>query len=426
MQLSTTISGGAVRAPFKAALILLALGCSPAAAAEPAGARPMQINISYRVLSAGPGLSFGPSAMVGAGSCSATCCAEGYCASGTVRTAGGYYPGQCVNINAICSAVASSYSGGVVSCSCSCNLPCSDTGGPTSNLAGNGITTGVGGLGNDFGTTRLAGPDQGQPTFTQHASRSNEGWLKEKEKQGRLRAARAVLTRQTSSGCRAPAGNVRYVMSPCQASALQKKAGLEKAYAWISTKLPGGLTTEVQSPIGDLRLNPTPATTADYESRYLNAIPAGEGLALGGAGITQGAPDKLPPPSPTGPELDRGGGNVRCPKDHPFYNDKSGSCFVAAEQCGKDTSRGKASCQDKSAPLPPVSQPLKQPPQAPSAPAAGASAPAREAALDSRGQLKCRKAWWLNPDDNNCYPDEGACKAASGPAKAPACSQTNP
>lgn len=420
------------------AAALSGYACAPALAAEPAGFRPMQITIRASVQSTAAGFrQFGTSALIGGGSCGATCCGPDglggtICASASAPMPSGYYPGPCVNLNAICSAAAASVSGGGVTCTCGCHISCSETGGPTGNLSGNGITAGAGGLANDFGTTRLAGPDQGQPTFTPHTSRANGEWMKEKEKQNRRHAARAVLNRRASENCRAPSGNIRYFMSPCQAASLQKKAGLERAYSWLSRKLPGGMTTEVQSPVGSLRLGPTPATTADYESRYLNAIPDGEGQPIGGAGITQGPPDKLPPPSPTGPELDRGGGDVRCPKDHPYYNDKSGNCYVAADQCGKDTSRGKASCQDKTAPLSPVNPPPAPPArQQAQEPGTVPTAPG-EPAVKLRGELKCRKAWWLNTGDENCYADEAACKAASpgsaggAPAATPLCSQTNP
>lgn len=53
------------------------------------------------------------------------------------------------------------------------------SGTPFQNLGGDGITSGAGGLNNDFGTTRLAGPEQGQASFTSHATRANKQWMEE-------------------------------------------------------------------------------------------------------------------------------------------------------------------------------------------------------------------------------------------------------
>lgn len=385
------------------AAVLLGFAC-PVIRAKPASFRPMQITIKSRVFSTSFS-QFSPNAMMTGGSCSATCCipTEGgmICGSASAPMPTGYYPGKCIDLNAICSAAATSVSGGGVTCTCTCNISCTD-GGSMNDLIGNGITTGAGGLNNDFGTTRLAGPEQGQATFTPHASRANAEWMKEKERKRRLRPAKMLRSLRAKGECRSPGSNLRYIQSPCQAAAKSKQAGLEKAYAWLSKTLRGDRTTMVQSPVGDLRQTSTPSTTADYENRYLNAIPIGEGQPIGGIGVTQGPPDTLPPPSPSGPIQDRGGDNVRCPKDRPYYNEKSRDCYAGVEQCSRDTSRGKASCPDKSAALPPVTG---------------------EPALKSKGKLKCRKAWWLNTGNGKCYNNEKTCKAASTSGT---CYQTNP
>ncbi len=164
---------------------LLVSACAHALAAGPASFRPMQISIHSRVLSTGANFrQFGPSAIMGGGTCSATCCGPDgnggtICASASAGMPSGYYPGPCIDLNAICSAEAAAVSGGGVTCTCGCSIACSDTGGPTGNLSGNGITTGAGGLANDFGTTRLAGPDEGLPTFTSHATTENQQWMEE-------------------------------------------------------------------------------------------------------------------------------------------------------------------------------------------------------------------------------------------------------
>ena len=361
---------------------------------------------------------------------------------------------------------------------CSVNASCSgfDSTG-NDNLGGNGITSGAGGLGNNFGTTRLAGLDQGQPTFTSHATTANAQWMEEAQRRKEAAAKKAI---QAGQECRKVVshGGPANIIYPCNSVFSGGKfvpRGPEKVYNWLVDKLPGGKKKSgaFESPIGSLRRSFTPETTVNYEARYLGRIarPApeyggtimpqavkygpgderrteqvplepikGGGQPAGGVGASQGAPDTLPPPTPNAPMQDRGGGDVRCPKESPYYNPKYGSCYYTVEQCNKNMGPGK-SCPDKSAPLTPIAQPPKppaqppqpaqppaqppQPPQPPPAPVPG------EPALNLRGVMKCRKAWWLNSQDNNCYNDEAACKAASSAgARAsdagPLCYQTNP
>ena len=267
-------------------------------------------------------------------------------------------------------------------------------------MGGNGITSGAGGLNSDFGTTRLTGPEQGQATYTSHATTANKQWSEGVNRRSPvLRSLR---------GEDVPKTTVRYE---------------DRYMARILRRGPES------GPGDELREEPVPAE-----------LIKGGGQYIGGVGASQGPPDKLPPPSPTGPGQDRGGGDVRCPKDHPYYNDKSGNCYVGPDQCAKDTSRGKASCFDKSAPSAPIAQPTKkQPPQEPERPMSGAPAPG-DPARELGEKKQCRKTWWLNPGDNNCYSDEKTCKAASPAdaqavspaasddesAAAPVCYQPNP
>jgi len=158
------------------AAALLGPACTPARAAEPAAFRTMQVSVRPSVQSVGFRQFFSPNALITGGSCSATCCGGGVCASASAQIPGGiFYPGPCSDIQAICTA----YANIPAICTCGCTISCSATGGPTGNLAGNGITTGAGGLANDFGTTRLAGPDLGEPVFTSHATTANQQWMSE-------------------------------------------------------------------------------------------------------------------------------------------------------------------------------------------------------------------------------------------------------
>ncbi len=165
-------AGALTVAVLQAAVFFASL---PASAAEPV--RPMSVNVRPQVLSVGI-RQFAPDAMINGGSCSATCCAAGVCASASAQIPGGiYYPGNCSDIQAICTA----YANIPAECTCGCKISCSNTGGLTSSLTGNGITGGTGGLSSDLGTTRLNGPAQGLPSFTEHATTANRQWMQEAE-----------------------------------------------------------------------------------------------------------------------------------------------------------------------------------------------------------------------------------------------------
>ncbi|MBI4351181.1 MAG: hypothetical protein HY550_07060 [Elusimicrobia bacterium] len=128
-------------------------------------------------------------------------------------------------------AITCSFGGGYCTASPFYNAPVFDVPGGGGSRGGNGITTGAGGLSNDFGATRLAGPEQGLPTFTSHATTANKQWLEE------------ALRRQTA--------------------------------------------------IGSLRDTPVPKTTLDYERNYLKKTNPAAACA-GVTGPCIGSLDKKP------------------------------------------------------------------------------------------------------------------------------------
>jgi hypothetical protein len=52
----------------------------------------------------------------------------------------------------------------------------------------------------------------------------------------------------------------------------------------------------------------------------------------GGAGLTQGAPDKAPPPSPEKP-LSKNRSGARCRDRNWWYSSKTGNCYHSKESC---------------------------------------------------------------------------------------------
>ena len=108
---------------------------------------------------------------------------------------------------------------------------CTGSNNSFSDLGGNGITSGAGGLVNDFGISRLAGLEQGQATFTSHATRANKQWMEE------------AMSRQTA--------------------------------------------------IAPLRPTPVPKTTLDYERNYLKKT-APKAACAGVSGPCIGSLDKKP------------------------------------------------------------------------------------------------------------------------------------
>jgi len=150
--------------------------------------------------------------------------------------------------------------------------------GSLSNLGGNGITSGAGGLANDFGISRLTGLEQGQATFTSHATRANKQWMEE------------AMSRQTA--------------------------------------------------IAPLRPTPVPKTTLDYERNYLKKT-APKAACAGVSGPCIGSLNKKPdllgekePPAVKSPNGKQNGDaaalNRKIPVPIPDHNASKGGVSGAA------------------------------------------------------------------------------------------------
>lgn len=208
------------------------------------------------------------------------------------------------------------------------------------NFTGTDITGGVGGLANDLGTTNNSGPEQGKPAFVSHATTANEGWLKQASGRARMREAQ---NRRVEQACRSGGGNFRYIMSPCQARALGKQAGLERAYNFMTPWFSAQKTKSepVESPIGTLTGDFVPPATAGYEEFFLveagavleaTQVPIAPDAAvpISGTGVTTGKPDTPPPPTPEPARKERG---VSPCRKGWWLNSASNTCHASEPSC---------------------------------------------------------------------------------------------
>ena len=183
-------------------------------------------------------------------------------------------------------------------------------GGLLPNTGGSDITSGTGGLANDFGTSRVTGPEQGQPTFTSHATTENMQWMK--EVQGRY----------------SPIGSLRDVRVPKTTSDYENRyiTGRKKPNKgkWLP---PSGSPYWTASPIAPAEIqwsNPTPIT-------------ADGGQILDGVGASQGHP----PPTPAVKQP--GTGTKECEKTW-WHNTRTDYCYSDENDCKTAPSDGAARC----------------------------------------------------------------------------------
>lgn len=223
------------------------------------------------------------------------------------------------------------------------------------NLGGVTPAGGVGGLANDVGTSVLIGPEQGRPTFTPHVVFANRVWMDEA---GKRRRSEDERERTAKEGCRriVQHGGPANFIYPCGNFRVQKGRA-----RWVPSEDAGRRPPLLPSPVGGLTQADVPATTADYEERFLSNgtvytsisdLPGGTpitgegGLPVGGAGVSQGPPDKQPPPSPESPLTPQRQGKTqgRCRDGTWFFNSETQQCYPTRRNCEAAGTRPDRQC----------------------------------------------------------------------------------